>query len=135
MSRYRLRWVALLMWSMFAVILTTQPDRTPIVFLVSRTIGRTEFGATLGHTALFGILTLLLYLTLAIRLPLRFALFGAMGVTLTIGASTEVYQLLVSGRTPSTADLLANWLGVFAIGFVIAYAHAARQQTVSIRPR
>lgn len=128
MNRYRVRWLVMLAWGMFALILTTQSDRVPLVRLVSRTIGSTELGATIGHAALFGMLTLLLYLALAMRFRLTLALFGAMAVTLMIGASTEIFQRLVVSRTSSTADLLANWLGVFAVGFMIAYAHAARRR-------
>lgn len=127
MSHYRIRWGVLLVWGIIAFILTTQSDRVPMVHFMGRTIGSTEFGATLGHAVLFAVLTGALYLVLVIRLRLTFALFGVMAVTLTIGATTEMYQILLSGRTSSTADLLANWLGVFAAGFVIAYAHAVRR--------
>lgn len=114
----------MLVWALFVVTLTTQTDSVPVVHLMVSLIGRTELGATIGHAALFGLLTVIGYAALALKLSPRYALLLAMGVALTLGTATELYQQVVAGRSSSLSDLLANWLGVFVVAFVAMYAMA-----------
>lgn len=114
----------MLVWALFVVIMTTQTDSVPLVHAMIAIFGRTEFGATVGHAGLFGLLTLAGYAALARRMPRRHALLMAMGLALTLGTATEFYQQVVDGRSSSLSDLLANWLGVFVAGFAVMYAMA-----------
>jgi len=114
-----LRPLLLLVWGVFALVLTTQTDQIPVVGLMVSTIGSTEWGATLGHAGLFGTLAALAYLALTIYLPVRRALPLAMMLVLTLATTTELYQVVVAGRSSSLPDLLANWLGIVLVGFII----------------
>jgi VanZ family protein len=107
----------LLAWASFALVLTTQTDQVPIVHLMVSTIGSTEFGATIGHAGLFGMLTVVGFLALSTLLPRKPALLLSMSLVLLIATSTELFQTVVAGRSSSLADLLANWLGIFIVGF------------------
>jgi hypothetical protein len=114
--------IILFSWGLFALILTTQTDQVPIVNLVVSTVGSSEFGATIGHAGLFGILALLGYLALAAFIQQRTALLITLTIVLLFATGTEIYQTIVSGRDTSLSDLLANWLGVFMVSFAIAYS-------------
>lgn len=135
--RVSISWRALVMlaWALFAVTLTTQSDDVPVVHLVIGLIGKTELGATAGHAGLFGLLALVIYAALAARLPGRLALPPAVGLALALGTITEFYQTLVAGRTASLSDLLANWLGVFVVAFVIAYGLAGSPLRQNWKPK
>ncbi len=117
-----LRLILLLVWAVFALILTTQSDHVPLVHLMTSTIGSTDFGDSIGHAGLFGMLAGVTYFALSIRLTPRRALLMAMSLALAVGTSTEFYQLFVADRATSLSDLLANWLGVFIVGFAISFA-------------
>lgn len=118
-----LRPIILLLWGIFALGLTTQTDQVPVVGLMVSTIGSTEWGATVGHAGLFGALTAFGYVALKMRLSHRRALLLAMILVLLIATSTELFQTAVSGRSSSLSDLLANWLGIFIVGFFVSTAN------------
>jgi hypothetical protein len=122
-----LRLIILLVWIVFALILTTQSDRVPLVHLMTSTIGSTDFGDSIGHAGLFGMLAGVAYLALSLHLTPRRALLLAMSLALVAGTSTELFQFLVADRATSLSDMLANWLGVFVVGFTISF--------VSLSPR
>jgi hypothetical protein len=124
-----LRLTLLLIWGVFALILTTQSDRVPLVHLMTSTIGSTDLGATVGHAGLFAALTGIAYVAFALRLPGRRALMLAMALALLAGTGTELFQMFVADRAASLSDLLANWLGVFVTGFIIAYRQMHVQST------
>jgi VanZ family protein len=121
LTRSPIRVLVLLAWGLFVVVLTTQTSRVPLVGLMTSTIGSTVLGATLGHAGLFGVLAGVGYLGLSLRLRRRYALLLAVVVSLLLGTITEFYQFTVAGRSPDLSDLLANWLGVFAVAFAISY--------------
>lgn len=121
-----LRWFALFTWVLFVLMLTTQSDHVPLVYWTSRTIGSTALGAAVGHTGLFGVLTLVLYAVMNTRLRFISALPLTMFCVLVLAAATEFAQIGVANRTPDLTDFLANSLGVFMIGFVISYFTALR---------
>ena len=121
-SQWRLfRIVVLAIWVFFALVLTTQTDHVPVVHLMASTIGSTDLGDALGHAGLFGMLAGVGYVTLATRLTPPRALLLAMIFALVVGTSTELFQIMVAGRSSSLSDMLANWLGVFVVGFVACY--------------
>jgi hypothetical protein len=122
------RIMLMLVWGLFALVLTTQSDRVPLVHLMTSTVGATEIGATLGHAGLFGILMLLVYVALAIRLPRLAALLLAMLVVGALGPLTEWSQSGLFGRDPSMTDLLADWLGIFMVGFALTCIALLRPQ-------
>lgn len=121
MQKYSLRAVVLVVWAVFAVILTTQTDRVPVVHLMIATIGSTDIGDAIGHAGLFGTLAFVCYAAFASRLPRRRALPMAMLLALAAGTATELYQLDVTGRSSSLSDLLANYLGIFVVGFAVLF--------------
>src|SRR5260221_11811545 len=96
-----LRLIILLVWAIFALILTTQSDRVPLVHLMTSTIGSTDFGDSVGHAGLFGMLAGVAYLALSFRLSIRRALLLGMSFALAVGTSTELFQLLVADRATS----------------------------------
>ncbi len=118
-KKLSLRLMVVLVWGVFALILTTQSDRVPLVHLMTTTIGSTEFGDAFGHAGLFATLCLLLVVALSWRLPPYRALIVAMTIALAAGTSTELYQFLVADRGPSLSDLMANYLGIFVVAFVV----------------
>ena len=123
-----LRLLVLLVWGIFAIILTTQSDRLPLVHLMTSTIGSTELGDALGHAGLFGVLTFVVYMAFAIRFKQEWALLLAMGIVLALGGLTELSQFGVLHRAPSVSDLLANSLGVFIVGFTMSYLYILRSR-------
>ncbi len=124
LKRFQQGWsfraIVMLIWALFAITLTTQSDRIPVVHLMTTTIGSTEFGDVLGHAGLFGMFTAVAYFAFARWLPGLRALLLAMVLALFAGTTTELYQIVVADRSASLSDLLANWLGIFVTGFVIA---------------
>ena len=98
-KKLSLRLIVVLIWGVFALILTTQSDRVPLVHLMTTTIGSTEAGDAFGHAGLFAMLCLLLYVALSWRLPPYRALLIAMTIALVAGN----YE----GPTPAVA---AVWL-------------------------
>lgn len=121
-----LRLLVLGAWGVFALILTTQSDRVPLVHLMTRTIGSTDAGDAVGHAGLFGVLTFALYMVMAIKLKREWALPLAMGSALLLGLVTELAQIGVINRVASLSDLLANALGIFMVGFAMSYLSIVR---------
>jgi VanZ family protein len=89
-------------------------------------LGSTTLTATLGHGALFAILTAVSYMALTGFLPRLYALLAAITLALTAGTLTELSQILLVDRDASLSDLLANWLGVFVVAFSIAFVRLYR---------
>jgi hypothetical protein len=123
-----LRLIVMLVWGAFAVVLTTQSARMPLIQLMRATIASTEVGATIGHVGLFAILTAVGCLGVARWLPGLHGLLVVMLLALVLSTATELYQLVLADRDASLADLLANWLGVFVVGFGIAAWRLASKQ-------
>jgi hypothetical protein len=104
-------------WAALAVFVTTQPGSTPLVQFLNRTLAQSSLGGAIGHGGLFAMLTGISYLGwrgwCSRPLALGLAMLGA----LLAGTGTEFYQFMVDGRNATLIDLLANWLGVFMVGF------------------
>ncbi|MBN8618094.1 MAG: VanZ family protein [Anaerolineae bacterium] len=127
---YPLRMIILISWLVLALVLTTQSGEVPLVHLMTTTIGSTEWGGALGHAGLFAVLTLALYLVLSLLIRTDYALVFAVLVGLVLGAATEAAQMLVADRAVTLVDLLANWLGVFVVGFCVMLLDDRRQEKI-----
>jgi VanZ family protein len=84
-------------------------------------LGGNDVGDAIGHASLFGLLTLLLYWALRLRLRFALAFWLAVGIVLAISTMTELSQHFSPERTVSLSDLLANWVGVLAIATLISF--------------
>ncbi len=131
MKRYAvltpLHWLAMAVWGVFVLLLTTLPGNVPLVKELADAIGGTETSSVMGHCSLFAILTLLSWRALAGWFNWRHALLMAMAAALLLGTTTELFQWFVSSRTSTLMDLLANWLGVFVSAFSITYLASAER--------
>ena len=133
MKRYlnqtSIRMLMLLVWGALALALTMLPNSVPLVGRVSRSLGGTAIGAAFGHAGLFGGVVLMLYLVLRLRLSQAWAVLLAVGAALVVSTGTEGYQVLLADRDASLSDLMANWLGVFVMGFGISYVGNLLEKT------
>ena len=109
------------------VALTTLPTSVSIIDLMkhmSLITGHPNANDALGHAALFGTLTAVIYWALRERMGFSrafwIALFGAMS----IGLTTELLQHFSPGRSVQLSDLLGNWLGVMTVIALIGYRHS-----------
>jgi len=121
MNHIPIRLLTLLAWAGLALALTMLPNSVPFVGRVSRTLGGTAAGAAFGHAGLFGMLALMLYLALRMQLSQAWALLLAVVFSLLLATGTEFYQVLLADRDASLVDLLANYLGIFLVGFCVSY--------------
>lgn len=121
LQRLPIRWLGLIVWGGFVLLLTTLPGWIPLVYVPRQFIGYTGFASTLGHAFLFGSLTFMLWYALNHWLEPPIALGITMFVSLSLGTSTELFQWFVSTRDASFNDLFANYLGAFFVGFGISY--------------
>jgi hypothetical protein len=124
----RLKVALLMFWTIFVLVLTTQSQNdVPLVYFVGSTIGSTEYGAAFGHAGLFFMLTLMIFTALRLLFGVKIALATAMLIALILATGTEFYQLTLPDRSASLPDLLANWLGVFIIGFIVSFIHQEKR--------
>lgn len=121
------RWLAMAVWGIFVLLLTTLPGNVPLVKVLSDFIGGTESASMVGHVGLFSILTLLTCRALMQWFSPRYAVPIAMMGVLLLGTTTEFFQWFVLGRTSELADLFSNWLGVFVVGFLVSYWRGLRK--------
>lgn len=122
------RWLSMGLWGLIVLALTTLPGESPLVQTLTWMIGGTEFSSVMGHTALFLLLTVLLYLALRQWVSPRRALLVAVLFALMFGTTTELFQWFVVGRDSTLTDLLANWLGAFVAGFMIDHLVLLRRR-------
>lgn len=66
--------------------------------------------------------TVLIWRALHVFRRTQTALLIAMLVALILGTMPEFSQGYVAYRAMTLSDLLANWLGVFIVGFAVSYA-------------
>lgn len=115
------RWFLLLIWATVVILFTTLPQPFPFVRTLARLLGGNDVGDAIGHAALFGSLTLLVYWTLRLRLRFEAAFWLAVGMVFMLSTATEFSQQLIDGRTLTLSDLLANWVGVLAIATIVSF--------------
>lgn len=122
--KHRGLWLLISAASAAAVIaLTVMPGRSVMIALIHSALERIWWGDLIGHTALMGALTIVLYNAARLGMRRRFSssLAFALVITLAISAITEVMQMFSDGRTADRADLMANVLGVFVAVSAICY--------------
>ncbi len=123
-------WMPALFWLTGAaalvgvIALTTLPGRVRVINAVHNILDHIFWGDMIGHFALFAALTFVLFWMLrrAARLRVSLALWLTVFTGVMIGGITEYLQQYSPGRAVDRADLMANWLGVFAAATVIMYA-------------
>ncbi len=103
------------------VTLLLAPDR--VIGWVHLVLDRVLWGDLIGHAALMGGLTAVLYAGMRFGFRRRFSQSLALAIfaTLAISAITEAMQLFMEGRTPDRADFTANLLGIFITTSAICY--------------
>lgn len=122
--KHRGMWLLISTASAAAVIvLTITPGRSLVIALIHSVLDRVWWGDLIGHTALMGALTTVLYGAARLGMRRRFSssLAFALVNTLAISGITEVLQIFSDGRTADRADLMANLLGVFVAVSAICY--------------
>jgi len=116
-----IRWLGMAVWGLFVLLLTTLPAHVPLVKVLSDMIGNSESAGMVGHVGLFSILTLLTCGAMMQWFSPRYAVPIAMMGVFLLGTTTEFFQWFVLDRNSTMADLFANWLGVFIVGFLVSY--------------
>lgn len=115
-----MKWLTIL-FALFIILIITLADTGNLGIL--QTVNRIPLGDKAGHFFLYGILTLLLDLTLFRSIPIqsrtRVAVISGLILALLIGLE-EFSQRNFSSRTFSLGDLTASYLGVvFFAGLAI----------------
>lgn len=113
-----MKWITIL-FALFIILIIVLADRGQLGFL--NLVNQIPYGDKAGHFILYGILTLLIDLTLFRWIPLQSPKLVAVlsGVTLALLISLEEFsqQYFVS-RTYSLRDLIASYLGVIFFSWV-----------------
>ncbi|MCC6301106.1 MAG: VanZ family protein [Anaerolineales bacterium] len=121
-----MKWLTIL-FALFIVLIVYLADADKLGALGF--INQIPYGDKAGHFLLFGILTLLLDLTLFRSLPLRDPRLVALsvGLTLVLVISVEEYsQQFFASRTFSLLDLAFSYLGVIFFSWVALKRSRAR---------
>ena len=109
---FKLKWITAL-FALFIILIIVLADRGQLGIL--KLVNQIPYGDKAGHFILYGILTLLIDLTLFQALPLRspklVAVMSSLILALLIGLE-EFSQQYFDSRTFSLQDLVASYLGV-----------------------
>jgi VanZ family protein len=119
----RMKWLTIL-FTLFIILIIVLADMDKLGIL--KLINRIPFGDKLGHFVLYGILTLLINLTLFRSLPASISLRLSrkwvavmVGLTLALLIGLEEFsQRNFSSRTFSLSDLIASYLGVICFAWL-----------------
>ncbi|MCI0555951.1 MAG: VanZ family protein [Anaerolineae bacterium] len=107
-----MKWITIL-FTLFIILIIVLADRGQ--FGILKLVNRIPYGDKAGHFILYGILTLLIDLTLFHSLPQRslklVAVISGLTLALLIGLEEFSQQYFVE-RTFSLRDLIASYLGV-----------------------
>lgn len=112
------------------VALTTLPLSVNVIHAVKQISvidGHPNANDALGHAALFGTLTVVIYWALRRWVGFAPAFALALGMTLLLGLLTEFTQQF-TGRTMMLTDLLGNWLGAMTVAAVVAFVESVVRQ-------
>jgi VanZ family protein len=113
-----MKWLTVL-FGLFIILIIVLADLGKLGIL--QTVNRIPLGDKAGHFILYGILTLLINLTLFRSIPLqsrkRVAVFSGLILALLIGLE-EFSQRNFSSRTFSLGDLSASYLGVIFFSWI-----------------
>ena len=107
-----MKWIAIL-FTLFIVLIIVLADMGRLGIL--NLVNRIPYGDKLGHFILYGILTLLINLTIIRSPPGRSRGLTAVIIGLTLAlliGLEEISQQYFSSRTFSLTDLIAGYLGV-----------------------
>ena len=107
------------------ILLTTLPGRVGLIKMIHEAMDGSQYADLIGHCALFGALTLLLYRVL--KHERTAALWIALGTAGGIGVVTEWLQQFSAGRSADRADFVANLLGVFIAATLILSARRQKE--------
>lgn len=109
----RFRWVICLLWTAAVLALMLSPSREgTLTRWLSQLLGGTEATDALGHTFLYGSLTLVWGWTLRLHLRRRAAILAAGAIVLALSFATETAQQFVATRGTAALDYAANLTGV-----------------------
>jgi VanZ family protein len=128
LTRFSVRWLVLLPCGTAVIALTTLPPSVRLIYIVghlSHLSGHPNVSDAVGHAALHGTLTLIIYWTLHRRIGFARALWIALLVAMSLGLSTELIQHFTPGRSMQLSDLLGNWLGAMTVALLISFRHAS----------
>jgi VanZ family protein len=106
------------------VALTTLPSGFLLIHALKNVTlipGHPNAADALGHGALYGILTAVIYWTLSRRIRFTWAFGIALGTALLLGLATELLQHFSPGRSTQLSDLLGNWLGAMTAAVFIGF--------------
>ncbi|HZJ21933.1 MAG TPA: VanZ family protein [Anaerolineales bacterium] len=107
-----MKWITIL-FALFIILIIILADNGQLGIL--KAVNQIPYGDKVGHFILYGILTLLIDLTLFRSLPLqspgRVTLISGLMLALLIGIE-ELSQQFFASRTVSFQDLFAGYLGV-----------------------
>ena len=113
-------------WAAATIILTILPGDNVILRAMFRLMNHIRHIDAMLHTALFASLTVVFWLLLRHWIKSRHMLLVAMALALLTGTLTELEQTNVAHRSVTVSDMMGNWLGVFAAGFVLSYFSVGR---------
>lgn len=106
-----LRWGSALTWTALTLYLMLTPGQGSVTENLSVAFGGSDLTDSLGHVALFGMLTLLWRWALILHVSPRVAGRLAFGVGVSLGFVSEGVQPLLPDRGLAVLDLLANVVG------------------------
>ena len=108
-----MKWITFI-FALFIILIIVLADKGELGLL--RLINQIPYGDKVGHFILYGILTLLINLTLLRSLPFQsprwVTVISSLILALLIGIE-ELSQQFFASRTVSFQDLFAGYLGVF----------------------
>jgi len=111
----------MVLWVAVVLALTLLPGRGALMRMIAQFFGRSEWHGTLGHMALMASLVAVLFIGMSQMIIPRYALLLSVALVFVIGTLTEIAQGDVYGRSRTLADLLGNWVGTFAMGYVFSF--------------
>ena len=129
MLRFSMVTLLLLACLAFVVALTTLPISVGLVAFVKNfklIDGHPDASDAVGHAALYGLLTAVVYGALRRWLGFTPAFWIAVALGLALGLLTELSQQYTPGRAMMLSDLLGNWLGVMTVAMLIGYWRSLR---------
>lgn len=121
--------ILLLACAGIVIALTTLPSSASIIRLfhpLTLFQGHPNANDAVGHAALYGTLTLVIYWALH-RIGFGRAFWIALVTAMLLGAATEYIQQFSPGRTMMLSDLLANWLGAMTVAALIGYRRSVEK--------
>lgn len=127
MNQNTFRYSLLIVVALLVVALTTLPASAALVQWTTTLFtidAHPNLHDAIGHAALYGTLTAVLYGALRQRAGFSRAFVVTLALVLPLALATELAQRFVPGRTVQLSDLLGNWLGILAIALLICFRQA-----------